>query len=91
MSGRRQFETEDAVVPAAAPPEFAERHRSVKYYAEAWDLSVDTVRALFENEPDLMVINSVNGSKFSKRRYRTFRIPDHVAARVHARLKSKSA
>lgn len=89
MSGRRQFENESAAVPAARP-EFAARHFSVKELAEAWNLSADTVRALFDGEPGVMVIDPVNGRKFSKRRYRTLRIPEAVAARVHARL-SKSA
>jgi len=89
MSDRRKFEDSEVAVPAAQP-EFAARHFSVQELAEAWNLSSDTVRALFDSEPGVMVIDPVNGRKFSKRRYRTLRIPEAVAARVHARL-SKSA
>jgi hypothetical protein len=75
---------------ATAAPEFAQRHYSVLELAEAWNLGAKTVRALFEHEPGVLVIDPSNGRKFSKRRYRTLRIPEPVAARVHARL-SKSA
>lgn len=89
MSGRRQFEDSEIAVPGA-PPEFAQRHYSVIELAQLWQLSPDTLRGIFEREPGVVVIEPVNGGKYSKRRYRTLRIPEAVAARVHARL-SKSA
>lgn len=92
MSGRRQFEPEDIVVPVTpAPPEFAARHYSVQEVAEMWGMGVDYIRALFAREPDIAVFEPINRSKYSKRGYRTFRIPAHVVARVYARLQSKSA
>jgi len=74
----------------SAAPEFAVRHYSVKELAEMWNLSEATARALFEREPGVVCIEPVNGRKFSRRRYRTLRIPEPVAARVYARL-SKTA
>lgn len=86
MNQRAQIESE---VPSATP-DFAVRHYSVAELAETWGLSVQTIRALFEKEPGVLVIDPSNGRKYSKRRYRTMRIPQPVAERVHARL-SKSA
>jgi hypothetical protein len=53
-----------------------------------WNLSVDKVRELFENEPGVLVI----GERIPrhKRRYVTLRIPQTVLERVHCRLSSKS-
>jgi len=66
------------------PIVIGERHYTVEEIAEAWKLSRDKVRRLFENEPDVLVLE--NRSSFSKRRYRTLRIPEPVAARVYRRL-----
>lgn len=60
-----------------------ERHFSPTELGKIWGLSADTIRTLFESEPGVMIVG--NGSK-SKRRYRTFRIPERVAIRVHTRL-----
>jgi len=60
-----------------------ERHFSPDALAEVWGLSADTVRRLFEREPGVLVIQR---GKSSGRRYRTLRIPESVAARVHRRL-----
>jgi hypothetical protein len=62
-----------------------ERHFSVSDVGEAWGLSADTVRRLFEHEPGVLVIEPP-ASRFSKRRYRTLRIPESVAERVHRRM-----
>lgn len=62
----------------------AERHYTVDEIGEAWKLSRDKVRRLFQNEPDVLVLE--NRGSFSKRRYRTLRIPESVAARVYRRL-----
>jgi hypothetical protein len=61
-----------------------EPHYTPKELAETWGLAPDTIRELFESEPGVLVIGT-NGTR-TKRRYRTFRIPESVAARVHHRL-----
>lgn len=68
------------------PPE---RHYAVAEIAEAWNLSADKVRALFEYEPGVLVITDQIPRR--KRRYRTLRIPQSVVDRVHTRLSMKSA
>ena len=62
----------------------AERHYTPKQLADTWGLSAETIRELFEAEPGVLVIGT-NGARM-KRRYRTFRIPESVAVRVHRRL-----
>jgi hypothetical protein len=66
-----------------------ERHYAVAKIAEAWNLSADKVRELFENEPGVLVIGEQ--SPRHKRRYVTLRIPQSVVERVHSRLSSRSA
>ncbi|MDA2914395.1 hypothetical protein MYX77_10675 [Acidobacteriia bacterium AH_259_A11_L15] len=66
------------------PTAIGERHYTVDEIAEAWKLSRDKVRRLFENEPGVLVLE--NRGAFSKRRYRTLRIPESVAERVYRRL-----
>jgi hypothetical protein len=63
---------------------FAERHYSVAEIAEMWNLSVDAVRKIFQNEPGVLVLGD-QGSTI-KRRYTTLRIPESVVQRVHRRL-----
>lgn len=58
-------------------------HYSPEQLGELWGLSADTVRRLFEREPDVLVIE--NGKR-GKRRYRTLRIPQAVVDRVYRRL-----
>jgi hypothetical protein len=60
-----------------------ERHFSPDELAELWGLSGDTIRRLFETEPGVMVIERDNARA---RRYRTMRIPESVALRVHRRM-----
>jgi len=64
-----------------------ERHYAVTEIAEMWNLSVDKVRELFENEPGVLVLGE--RSPRHKRRYVTLRIPQTVLERVHSRLSSK--
>jgi hypothetical protein len=59
-----------------------ERHFSVAQIADRWALSEDTVRRLFENESGVLVIEPPRG-RYSRRRYRTLRIPESVVERVH--------
>jgi hypothetical protein len=62
-----------------------ERHYSAAELAERWNLSLDTIRRIFQNEPGVVVLGD-NSGKPGKRRYTTLRIPESVAARVHRRL-----
>jgi hypothetical protein len=60
-----------------------ERHYSPEELATTWSISADTVRRLFEEEPGVLVIEK---AKQGSRRYRTLRIPESVAIRVHRRM-----
>lgn len=63
-------------------PRFAVQHYTVAEIASLWKLSTDTVRKLFENEPDVLVIGNQN-PRFSRRRRLTLRIPEFVVERVY--------
>jgi transcriptional regulator GlxA family with amidase domain len=63
-----------------------ETHYSAAQIAEAWGISVDTIRRLFEREPGVLVIEPSQGRVTRRRRYRTLRIPASVAERVHRRM-----
>jgi len=71
---------------SAALARFQERHYTVAEIAEAWSLSTDTVRKLFEREPDVFVFG--NDAPKGKRHYRTLRIPQSVVERVYRRLRN---
>jgi hypothetical protein len=60
-----------------------ERHYAPDELGELWNLSADTVRRLFEREPGVLVIERATSRA---RRYRTLRIPESVAQRVHRRM-----
>jgi hypothetical protein len=64
------------------PAQVFERHFSPRELAELWHLSADHIRALFLREPGVLITGS--------RKYRTMRIPESVAVRVHARSNSVS-
>jgi|HubBroStandDraft_4_1064222.scaffolds.fasta_scaffold147989_2 hypothetical protein len=66
-------------------PKFAVQHYTVAEIASLWKLSDDTVRRLFEREPDVLVIEAQK-PRFGRRRKSTFRIPQFVVERVHRRL-----
>jgi hypothetical protein len=70
---------------AGTLPLHIERHYSVGELARRWNLSLDTIRRLFEDEPGVLVLGESSGKR-GKRRYTTLRIPESVAARVHRRL-----
>jgi hypothetical protein len=61
-----------------------EKHFTPESLGTSWGLSADTVRRLFEKEPGVLVITRQRNR--AARRYRTLRIPESVAARVHRRL-----
>jgi hypothetical protein len=63
--------------------EVSQRHWSVAEIATAWNLSEDSIRRLFANEPGVLVVG--RQIKGSKRRYTTLRIPQSVVERVHSR------
>jgi hypothetical protein len=60
-----------------------ERHYAPDELGQLWNLSADTVRRLFEREPGVLVIERATSRA---RRYRTLRIPESVAQRVHRQL-----
>jgi hypothetical protein len=70
----------------------AERHYSVNELSALWNLSKQTIRRIFEDEPD--VVRMGEGEGHRKRKYVTLRIPESVVRRVYQRLSqrwSKSA
>jgi len=65
-----------------------ERHYSVNELAVLWNLSKQTIRRLFQDEPDVIRIGEKDVRH--KRAYVTLRVPESVMRRVHQRL-AKSA
>ena len=53
------------------------------------ELDSETVRRLFEREPGVLVIERARSR--NSRHYRTLRIPESVADRVHRRLSNPAA
>jgi hypothetical protein len=73
----------------AGQDEFAagsmEKHYSIQDLGKLWQLSPQTIRRLFRNEPEVIEIGTAVARR--KRRYVTLRIPESVALRVHQRLR----
>ena len=65
-----------------------ERHYSVDDLASIWGVSDDFVRRLFLHEPGVVVFFK---HRPGRRTYRTVRIPESVALRVHRRLERDQA
>jgi hypothetical protein len=61
-----------------------EKHYAPAELGELWNLSADTVRRMFENEPGVLVFE--NAVRSSSRRFRTLRIPASIAERVYSRF-----
>ena len=61
-----------------------ERHFTPQELADMWRVSVQTVREIFQNEDGVLKIGR-DGTR-TRRRYKTLRIPESVAERVHTRL-----
>jgi hypothetical protein len=59
-------------------------HYSPVELAEAWGVSVETVRSIFRVEPGVLKLGKT-GTRY-RRGYFTLRIPQEVAERVHRRL-----
>ncbi len=75
--------TTDNMKPAPTgvlTPEFAVQHDTVAEVASFWKLSEDTVRRLFEKEPDVLAFGNQK-PRFGRRRYSTLRIPGFVVER----------
>ena len=69
--------------PSDRPP-ITERHFAPDELATAWNVSVQTIRNIFRDEPGVLKIGQ-RGSRL-KRCYITMRIPQQVVERVHRRL-----
>ncbi len=65
-------------------PRPAERHYAPSDVAESWDLSVEFIRRVFQDEPGVIVFQAP--PKKGRRPYQTIRIPESVLERVHKRL-----
>jgi hypothetical protein len=65
-----------------AQPSAFERHFTAEELATLWGMSEDFVRRLFLREPGVVVFYR---PERRKRIYRTLRIPESVARRVHKR------
>jgi hypothetical protein len=76
-----------AVGTSGASPSL-EKHYSVAEVATLWNLSQDTARRLFQNEPGVLVLGDLNPRR--GRRYLTLRIPQHVLDRVHRHYSNAS-
>jgi len=63
-----------------------EKHYSVSELASSWQLSENTIRRMFEDEPGVLRWGTTEG-RF-KRRYITLRIPETVVLRVHRQLRA---
>jgi hypothetical protein len=63
---------------------FEEPHYTPQELAETWGVSAETIRVLFRNEPGVLKIGP-DGTRF-RRGYKSLRIPQSVAERVHTRL-----
>jgi hypothetical protein len=61
-----------------------EKHFTPSELAKAWGVSPQTIRELFKKEEGVLKIGS-NGNR-NRRGYKSLRIPECVAERVHMRL-----
>jgi hypothetical protein len=59
---------------------------SVKELAGLWNLSEETIRRIFEEEPGVLAFANVQRPRSKKRPYVTLRIPGAVAFRVRNRF-----
>jgi hypothetical protein len=56
--------------PTTTDSPFIERHYSASELAALWNLSLDTIRRIFENEPGVLVLGE-DKPKRNRRRYTT--------------------
>jgi hypothetical protein len=64
--------------------QMAEKHFTPQELAEMWQVSIQTIRQIFESEEGVLKIGR-DGTR-TRRRYKTLRIPESVAERVHTRM-----
>ena len=64
-----------------------EKHYAVGELADMWNLSDETIRRLFRDEPGVIKIGDEERRR--KRSYFVLRIPESVVLRVHEKLKSR--
>ena len=64
-----------------------EKHYAVGEVADMWNLSDETIRRLFRDEPGVIKIGDEERRR--KRAYFVLRIPESVVLRVHEKLKSR--
>jgi transcriptional regulator GlxA family with amidase domain len=69
-----------------SPAAHLEPHYTLAQVAEAWGVSTDTVRRMFEGEAGVLVIEPVGRRVSRRRRYRTLRIPASAVERVRRRM-----
>jgi hypothetical protein len=69
--------------PEPKPDLSSQQHFTPAELAAKWGVSDDTIRRLFENEPDVLRIGEGNSRK---RKYVLLRIPESTVARVHRKL-----
>jgi hypothetical protein len=70
----------------STPDPTFERHFSVEELAELWGMSQDFVRRVFVDEPGVVIFHQ---ARPGRRIYRTLRIPESVAVRVHRRMQER--
>lgn len=64
-----------------------EKHFTVNQIASLWEVSGNTVRRLFKNEPGVVKIGSEE--ERYKRAYKKLLIPQSIALKVHERLRTR--
>ena len=62
-----------------------EKHFTISEVASLWQLSEDTIRKIFRDQPGVLKIGSAE--KRRKRGYIVLRIPETVLQKVHAELR----
>jgi hypothetical protein len=68
----------------AATGPYDETHYTIEEIARQWQLSCDSVRRLFKDEPGVLAISP--RKRKGKRPYMALRVPQSVLARVHRKL-----
>jgi hypothetical protein len=82
---RARVETDDHSERGLEPAATFEKHYSVKELASLWNLSDRTIRRMFAEEPGVVAWGECESR--TKRAYKTVRIPESVARRVHRKLR----
>jgi hypothetical protein len=61
-----------------------EKHFTPAQLAEVWNVAPNTIRRVFENEDGVLIFGTEESR--TRRRHKSMRIPQSVAAKVHRRL-----